>query len=98
MHHHERWDGNGYPSHLKENEIPLLSRIITIADAFDAITSTRAYRKERSFEEALRILKEEKGKQFDPELVDMFLKIDIDVLTEARSKPDIIAIYKELFK
>lgn len=80
-HHHERWDGTGYPDKLKGNEIPFGSQIISIADTFDAITSDRVYRKGRSNSIALKILIEEKGKQFNPELVDIFIK-SIDIANE----------------
>lgn len=73
-HHHERWDRAGYPDGLKGNEIPFGSQIISIADTFDAITSDRVYRKGLTRAIALRILIEEKGKQFNPELVDIFIK------------------------
>ncbi len=96
LHHHERWNGLGYPSKLKGSEIPLLSRIISIADTFDAITSDRSYRKGRSFEEALEIIFKEKGKQLDPELVQIFLSISKMDLKYVRNNPDILKIYKEL--
>lgn len=73
-HHHEKWDGRGYPSGLKDSEIPLGSQIIAIADAYDAITTDRVYRKKLGKEVAIKILLEEKGKQFNPELVDIFIK------------------------
>lgn len=68
-HHHEHWDGTGYPDGLMGEEIPLLSRILGVADAFDAITSPRAYRPARSVTEALSLLREASGTQFDPRLV-----------------------------
>jgi len=74
-HHHERFDGNGYPDRLKGNEIPLLSRIITVADTFDALTSNRPYRKATSVENALEIIYTLKGSQLDPEIVEAFLAI-----------------------
>lgn len=73
--HHERWDGNGYPEQLKEKEIPYLARIVTIADAFDAMTSSRSYRAAMSVEEAYKRIIEGKGTQFDPELVEMFKEV-----------------------
>ena len=73
-HHHERWDGTGYPDGLIENELPFGSQIISIADTFDAITSDRVYKKGLGEAIALKILVEEKGKQFNPELVDVFIK------------------------
>ncbi|MGM0436963.1 MAG: HD domain-containing phosphohydrolase [Bacillota bacterium] len=72
--HHERWDGEGYPRGLKGEEIPLISRILAVADAWDAMTTDRAYRKALSKEEAIKELKDNKGKQFDPKIVDAFLK------------------------
>jgi HD-GYP domain-containing protein (c-di-GMP phosphodiesterase class II) len=68
-HEHERYDGKGYPDGLKGEEIPLASRIIAVADAFDAITSDRHYRAHRSDEVALKILQEHAGTQFDPQIV-----------------------------
>lgn len=73
LHHHERYDGSGYPEGLNKREIPLFSRIIGIADAFDAMTSDRAYRKALLFHTAKSELIKNKGTQFDPFLVDAFL-------------------------
>lgn len=73
--HHERWDGTGYPDGLKDDEIPFASQIIAIADTFDALTSDRIYRKSISQNSAIEILISEKGKQFNPELVDIFTDI-----------------------
>jgi putative nucleotidyltransferase with HDIG domain len=70
LYHHERWDGKGYPTQVKELEIPLESRILAIADAFDAMTSTRAYRNAISDKEAFKRIVEGKGTQFDPDLVE----------------------------
>jgi len=72
--HHENFDGTGYPRGLKAEDIPLFSRIICIADAFDAITSTRVYKKSLSKEDAITELINNKGTQFDPDLVDAFIK------------------------
>ncbi|MBQ6574539.1 MAG: HD domain-containing protein [Lachnospiraceae bacterium] len=66
--HHERWDGNGYPKHLKGYDIPLEARIMAIADVYDALVSKRVYKEKMSFEEADRIIKENMGTQFDPGL------------------------------
>ncbi|MBQ6163477.1 MAG: HD domain-containing protein, partial [Clostridia bacterium] len=81
--HHERFDGNGYPDGLKGKNIPLYGRIIAIADAFDAMTANRVYRKRLDFAEVLRELKNGRGSQFDPELLDVFLEVidngEIDV-------------------
>ena len=71
--HHERWDGNGYPRRLKGKRIPLQARIVAIADSFDAITHRRRYSPARSFGEGVNAIREGKGTQFDPQLVDLFL-------------------------
>jgi HD-GYP domain-containing protein (c-di-GMP phosphodiesterase class II) len=71
--HHERWDGTGYPRGLRGEAIPLQARIVAIADTFDVVTHGRRYRRERSLEEARRIIAQGRGTQFDPALVDLFL-------------------------
>jgi response regulator RpfG family c-di-GMP phosphodiesterase len=71
-HHHEKYDGKGYFSGLKGDEIHIYGRITAIADVFDALTSVRPYKKAWSFEEAAEFLKAESGKHFDPKLVDLF--------------------------
>jgi response regulator RpfG family c-di-GMP phosphodiesterase len=73
--HHERFDGRGYPDHLAGDAIPLHARIITIADSFDAMTSSRAYRGALSHERAVQIVREGAGSQFDPRLVPVFLRL-----------------------
>lgn len=70
--HHERYDGNGYPDGLSGEDIPLTARIVSIADAYDAITTERTYQRARTHEEAFRILENERGARFDPELVAQF--------------------------
>jgi HD-GYP domain-containing protein (c-di-GMP phosphodiesterase class II) len=72
--HHERWDGTGYPHHLRGDQIPIEARVVTIADTFDALTHTRRYRRGRSIPAALAVIREGRGKQFDPELVDLVLE------------------------
>lgn len=71
--HHERWDGTGYPRGLRGSAIPLAARIVSIADAFDAMTYGRRYRSARSADEAADKLMSGRGSQFDPDLVDLFL-------------------------
>jgi HD-GYP domain-containing protein (c-di-GMP phosphodiesterase class II) len=73
-HHHERWDGEGYPEGLRGEEIPLLARIVAVADAYEAMTSDRPYRRALSPEEAARRIREGAGAQFDPEVVEAFLR------------------------
>ncbi len=75
LYHHERWDGTGYPLGLKGEEIPLSARIVALADVYAALTSRRPYRKAFSQKKAIQIIKKEKGKAFDPKVVDTFLKI-----------------------
>lgn len=72
--HHERYDGSGYPNGLKGDEIPLSARIVAIADVFDALTSTRPYKKAWAFEQAYQYICDESGKHFDPELVNAMIK------------------------
>jgi putative nucleotidyltransferase with HDIG domain len=79
--HHENHDGTGYPHGLKGTEIPIDARIIHVADAYDAMTSDRPYRKRMPEDKVRRILRECAGTQFDPEIVDTFLAIRIEVLT-----------------
>jgi putative two-component system response regulator len=70
--HHEKWDGSGYPYGLSGENIPLLGRMMAIADVYDALTSERPYKKAFNHEEALRIIVEGKGAHFDPGLVGLF--------------------------
>ncbi|MDP4152970.1 MAG: HD-GYP domain-containing protein, partial [Bacillota bacterium] len=73
--HHERWDGNGYPNRIIGKDIPLFSRILAVADAYEAITSDRSYHKAKSSAEALAEIKRCSGTQFDPDIVDAFFKL-----------------------
>ena len=75
LYHHERWDGKGYPAGLKSEEIPIGARIISIADVYQALTSNRPYRKAFSKKEAMKIIKEGAGTQFDPVIVKVFIGI-----------------------
>lgn len=75
LHHHERWDGKGYPHGLSGEQIPLGARLFAIADTLDAITSDRPYRKAQSFEKACEEIEQCSGKQFDPTIVEIFLAI-----------------------
>jgi hypothetical protein len=85
--HHERWDGTGYPDGLKEEQTPLVARIVAVADAFDAMTSNRPYhpgQKGRSPEEAFDEVRKQKGRQFDPQCADAFLAIQDRVVKAKR--------------
>jgi putative nucleotidyltransferase with HDIG domain len=84
--HQEYFDGNGYPSRLRGNEIPIGARIFAVADAMDAITSDRPYRKARSFDEAREEILRCSGSQFDPNVVEVFLKIPNELWHELRAE------------
>ena len=73
LHHHERWDGLGYPQGLCGEEIPLGARVVAVADTFDALTSARAYRPARPAAQAADVILAERGRQFDPRIADTFL-------------------------
>ena len=77
LYHHERWDGKGYPEGISEDDIPLLSQILAVADAWDAMTSARSYREPLSKTEAIKELRKNKGQQFSPKIVDIILKKNI---------------------
>ena len=74
QHHHERWDGKGYPDELKGEEIPMLGRLVAVADTFSAMTTDRPYRKGLSWEVALKEIQDSAGTQFDPDMADAFLR------------------------
>lgn len=82
LHHHERYDGKGYPTGLSGQNIPLMGRIICLADCFDAMTSNRTYRKALPLEVALSEIRRCSGTQFDPGLAEAFLRIDIEQFRE----------------
>jgi len=73
--HHERWDGCGYPEGLKGDQIPISGRLMALADAYDAITSVRIYKSQLPHEQAVQIIAEARGSQFDPDVVDAFLEV-----------------------
>lgn len=77
-HHHERWDGKGYPDGLAEMDIPLSARILAVVDVYDALVSPRIYKEPFSHAEAVRIISEGSGSQFDPNIVEAFLKVQED--------------------
>lgn len=86
--HHERWDGTGYPDNLSGDKIPVAGRITAVADVFDALSSKRCYKEAMPIEKCLRILVEERGKHFDPRVVDAFLARIEDVLAVAKELSD----------
>lgn len=87
QYHHEKWDGTGYPNQISGEEIPLVGRIAAVADVFDALTAERPYKRAWSVDEALNLFKEQKGKHFDPRIVELLFE----------NLPEILAI-KERFK
>jgi len=82
-HHHERWDGTGYPDGLRKNQIPLLARVVQIADIYDALTSPRAYKPAFPPEQALQIIEEETSRGWrDPDIVDLFFRVHKGIITK----------------
>jgi putative nucleotidyltransferase with HDIG domain len=75
LHHHEQWNGKGYPDGLQGDEIPTISRIIAVVDAYDAMTTTRSYRSELEIQQAVAIIRQESGKQFCPSAVQALLEL-----------------------
>lgn len=86
LHHHERYDGRGYPHGLEGEGIPLMARIIALADSFDAMRSTRTYRSAMSREHVLAEIRKCAGSQFDPELAEKFVKLDFRAYEEAAAR------------
>ncbi len=83
--HHEKWNGKGYPRGLSGDKIPLVGRIVALADTFDALTSKRPYKEPYPVAIALEIIKKERGQHFDPDVVDVFLE-NIDEILEIKSE------------
>ncbi len=84
--HHEKWDGSGYPAHLRGRDIPLLGRMMAIADVYDALISERPYKRPLPAEQAAKIIMEESGTHFDPVLVDVFRKVEKDFAAAATAE------------
>ena len=75
LHHHERWDGRGYPDSLTAEDIPIMARIVAVADSFDAMTTTRAYQNKRSLEQAANDILHKAGTKYDPVVVEAFRRV-----------------------
>ncbi len=75
LYHHEKWDGTGYPYHLKEYSIPFVARAIALADVYDALRSRRSYKAPFTHSQTMEMIEKEKGKAFDPHLTDFFLQL-----------------------
>jgi diguanylate cyclase (GGDEF)-like protein/putative nucleotidyltransferase with HDIG domain len=101
-HHHESWDGTGYPDGLRGSAIPIGARILSVVDCFDALTSDRPYRPRLADSEALRILQERRGKMYDPLVVDKFVEVYADIvpgrLQEVQTATGLSAITRSLAK
>ena len=78
--HHEKWDGSGYPNSLKGEDIPLLARIASLADVFDALTTARPYKKAWSVDDAVSFIESQAGSHFDPNLIEPFKRVLPDML------------------
>lgn len=89
LYHHERWDGKGYPTGKKGTQIPLSARIMSIVDVYDALTSKRPYKEPFSHEKSMAIIVEGRGTQFDPDLVDEFVRISEDIRECLKHKEEI---------
>lgn len=88
--HHEKWNGKGYPNDLAGEDIPLVGRVCALADVFDALTSVRPYKKAWSVEDSVKLIKEERGEHFDPQLVGYFLELlpEIVEIKEKYAEPE----------
>ena len=87
LHHHERWDGQGYPHGLSGEQIPLMARIIAVVDAFDAMTSDRSYRSAMPHSVAMQAIQSGRGIQFDPRIADLFEKHKDEILVREELTP-----------
>jgi len=94
-HHHERWDGSGYPDGLKMEDIPFLARILSVADVYDALSSDRTYRKKMDEPQVLKILQQGSGTQFDPKVVAAFFKLHGSGQLQLESEKD-MGLFSEI--
>jgi putative nucleotidyltransferase with HDIG domain len=86
--HHESWDGSGYPRGLKGADIPIGARILSVVDCYDALTSDRPYRRKMSDAEAIAILREREGKMYDPDVVEAFVRVHLDIEVVSDDAPE----------
>jgi putative nucleotidyltransferase with HDIG domain len=87
-HHHESWDGSGYPDGLSGSQIPIGARILSVVDCFDALTSDRPYRPRLSDAEAIEILMDRRGRMYDPIIVDAFIRVHREIAPQTAEQPD----------
>jgi HD-GYP domain-containing protein (c-di-GMP phosphodiesterase class II) len=86
LHHHEQWDGQGYPMKLVSDQIPLIARIVAVADAFDAMSSDRPYRKGMPVEKVEEIFRNGAGQQWDPEVIAAYFRVRGEIVEMAREE------------
>ncbi len=91
-HHHESWDGTGYPDRISGTDIPIGARILSVVDCFDALTSDRPYRPRLSDKEALRILQERRGTMYDPLVVDSFARVHTTIAPDVATQPPLSSL------
>jgi len=97
--HHERWDGSGYPYQLKEDQIPVCARIVSIADVYDALRMARIYKEAQNHKQVKKFILSEKGKHFDPHLVESFIEIEDkfeDIYEKLEDKTENLRFHKDL--
>jgi putative nucleotidyltransferase with HDIG domain len=90
LHHHESWDGGGYPDNLEAEQIPLAARIVAVADSYDAMSSDRPYREGMSEEKIEQILRNGAGKQWDPQVINAFFRVRDDIRKITQNQPDLL--------
>jgi hypothetical protein len=94
--HHENWDGSGYPAGVSGTDIPIGARILSVVDCFDALTSDRPYRRAMTSEAAVAILLDRKGKMYDPDVVDAFIRIHADVGIAEHDEPGRVEVLQQI--
>ena len=94
--HHENWDGIGYPAGVDGTDIPIGARILSVVDCFDALTSDRPYRRRLTSEAAIAILLDRRGKMYDPDVVDTFIRIHSEVMVTEVDEPGRVEVLQQI--
>jgi GAF domain-containing protein len=94
--HHENWDGSGYPAGVSGTDIPIGARILSVVDCFDALTSDRPYRRAMTSEAAIAILRDRRGKMYDPDVVDAFIRIHAEVRIAEHDEPGRVEVLQQI--
>jgi putative nucleotidyltransferase with HDIG domain len=94
--HHESWDGSGYPAGVSGTDIPIGARILSVVDCFDALTSDRPYRRAMTSDAAIAILLERRGRMYDPDVVDAFIRIHADVVVAEHDEPGRVEVLQQI--